>query len=122
MSPFKSKGKPYLGIVFGVKPDLSNLKFDAFINMGPGEFLRKGISVPPPPPGFGTIESYDLDTWQVWEGGRSALGEAVAHAPPARRGARSTTRGYAPLEYTAMVAFGNHCEPFSIVTPTRAKL
>ena len=40
----------------------------------------------------------DLDTWQVWEVGRSALGETVAHAPPGRRGARSTPRGYAPLE------------------------
>ena len=29
-------------------------------------------------------------------------------------------RGYAPLESTAMVAFGNQCEPFSIVPPTRA--
>ena len=37
-------------------------------------------------------------------GGRSALGEAVAHTPPARRGARSTTRGYAPLESS-----GNGC-------------
>ena len=36
--------------------------------------------------------------YAVWEGGRSALGEAVAHAPPGRRGARSTPRGYAPLE------------------------
>ena len=38
------------------------------------------------------------------DGGRSALGEAVAHAPPARRGARSTPRGYAPLESS-----GNGC-------------
>ena len=41
---------------------------------------------------------------QVLEGGRSALGEAVAHAPPARRAARSTPRGYAPLEFS-----GNGC-------------
>ena len=32
------------------------------------------------------------------EGGRSTLEEAVAHAPPTRRGARSTPRGYAPLK------------------------
>ena len=36
-------------------------------------------------------------------------GEARAHARPARRGARSTPLGYAPLESTAMVAFGNQC-------------
>ena len=52
-------------------------------------------------------------------------GEARAHARPARRGARSTPRGYAPLESSGngcptMVAYGNQCEPFSIVTPTRA--
>ena len=35
---------------------------------------------------------------QVWDGGRSGLRKAVAHAPPARRGARSTPRGYAFLE------------------------
>ena len=63
-----------------------------------------------------------LGTWQVWEGGRSALGEAVTHAPASRRGARSTPRGYGPLESTAMVAFGNQYKPFSIVTPTRSKL
>ena len=40
------------------------------------------------------------------KGGRSILWEAVT---------------YAQGRY-AMVAFGNQCEPFSIVTPTRAKL
>ena len=38
------------------------------------------------------------------DGGRSALGEAAAHAPPARRGARSTPRSYAPMESS-----GNGC-------------
>ena len=36
------------------------------------------------------------------------------------QGRYATPRGYAPMESTAMVAFGNQCEPFSIVTPTRA--
>ena len=35
---------------------------------------------------------------------RSALGEAVAHAPPVRRGARLTPWGYAPMESS-----GNGC-------------
>ena len=38
------------------------------------------------------------------------------------QGRYATPQGYTPLESTAMVAFGNQCEPFSIVTPTRAKL
>ena len=33
-----------------------------------------------------------------------------------------TQQGYAPLESTGMVAFGNQCKPFSIATPMRAKL
>ena len=36
------------------------------------------------------------------------------------QGRYANPRGYAPLESTAMVAYGNQCAPFSIVTPTRA--
>ena len=36
------------------------------------------------------------------------------------QGRYATSRAFAPLESTAMVAFGNQCEHFSIVTPTRA--
>ena len=68
-----------------------------------GDFLTKGISIPPPTPGFGTIESYLFTVWD-WEGGGSTLGEAVAHAPPRRRGVRLTPWGYAPLESS-----GNGC-------------
>ena len=48
------------------------------------------------------------------DGGRSALGEAVAHAPPARRGAMRL-HGATPLW-----SLGNQWEPFYIVTPKRA--
>ena len=38
-----------------------------------------------------------------------------------RAGALDRLHGAAPLwSLVAMVAFGNQCEPFSIVTPTRA--
>ena len=53
---------------------------------------------------FLEIVDYFYFLWQVWEGGRSALGEAVAHALPARRGARSTPRATPLWSLLALVA------------------
>ena len=66
------------------------------------------------------VDQQKLDLYFFIKCGLSTLGEAVAHAPPRAQGRYATPRGYAPLESSAMVAFGNQCEPFSIVTPTRA--
>ena len=72
----------------------------------PRDFLWTGILVPVPhPPWFlpdlilciywSTVK--DIDTWLVRGGGRSALGRAVAHAPPVRRGAMLPTAPNANL-------------------------
>ena len=58
------------------------------------DFHKRVILVPTPPPApppppifwlyrlmYNWYTGTDLDTWQVWEGGRSALGQAVGHAP-----------------------------------------